>query len=165
MGINPALASARLRSPLKKHFKEKWRRKESSALSSSLPLLLLQHPFHGREGANHYVTASTPSLGLAMHTEETQTPSVGPVGLASVMFPAMLTVVTFNQLPVHQGASLSKPVCKSNSQKYSQGPSQSPSQGPSQSHSQSQFVTASTPSLGLPMTTGETQTPYVGQVD
>merc|ERR1712158_139754 len=147
MGINPALASARLRSPLKKHFKEKWRRKESSALSSSLPLLLLQHPFHGREGAshNHFVTASTPSLGLPMHTEETQTPSVGPVDLDSAMFPAMLTVATSNQLPVHQGASLSKPVCKSNSQ--------------------SQFVTASTPSLGLPMITGETQTPSVGQVD
>merc|ERR1711997_1055351 len=82
---------------------------------------------------SQFVTASTPSLGLPMTTGETQTPSVGPVGLASVMFPAMLTVVTSNQLPVHQGASLSKPVCKSNSQKYSQGPSQSPSQ--------SQFVT------------------------
>ena len=34
---------------------------------------------------------------------ETQTPSVGPVGLASAMFPAMLTVVTSNQLPAHQG--------------------------------------------------------------
>jgi len=135
-------------------------------LSSSLPSLLLQHPFHGREGAshNHFVTASTPSLGLPMHTEETQTPSVGPVDLDSAMFPAMLTVATSNQLPVHQGASLSKPVCKSNSQSDSQSPSQSPSQGPSQSHSQSQFVTASTPSLGLPMITGETQTPSVGQV-
>merc|ERR1712032_772660 len=112
MGINPALASARLRSPLKKHFKEKWRRKESSALSSSLPSLLLQHPFHGREGAshNHFVTASTPSLGLAMHTEETQTPSVGLVDLDAVMFPATLTVATSNQLPVHQGASLPTPV-------------------------------------------------------
>merc|ERR1712228_692754 len=108
-------------------------------------------------GHNHYVTASTPSLGLAMHTGETQTPSVGPVGLDSVMFPAMLTVATSNQLPVHQGASLSKPVCKSNSQ--------SPSQSPSQSHSQSQFVTASTPSLGLTIHTGETQAPSVGLVD
>merc|ERR1719397_1458148 len=68
----------------------------------------------------------------------------------------MLTVVTSNQLPAHQGASLSKPVCKSNSQ----SDSQSPSQGPSQS----QFVTASTPSLGLPMIIGETQTPSVGPV-
>ena len=34
---------------------------------------------------------------------ETQTPSVGQVGLASVMFPAMLTVVTSKQLPADQG--------------------------------------------------------------
>ena len=34
---------------------------------------------------------------------ETQSPSVGPVGLASAMFPAMLTVVTSSQLPLHQG--------------------------------------------------------------
>ena len=45
-----------------------------------------------------------------MHTEETQTPSVGPVDLDSAMFPAMLTVATSNQLPVHQGASLPTPV-------------------------------------------------------
>merc|ERR1719397_885059 len=68
------------------------------------------------------------------------------------MFPATLTVATSNQLPAHQGASLSKPDSQSNSQ--------SPSQGPSQS----QFVTASTPSLGLTMNTGETQTHSVGQV-
>merc|ERR1739842_142685 len=112
---NPALASARRRSPLRIISKKVWRQKESSALSSSLPSLLLQHLFHGREGANHnhFVTASTPSLGLAMPTGETQSPSVGPVGLASAMFPAMLTVVISNQLPVHQDASLSTPVmCK-----------------------------------------------------
>ena len=33
---------------------------------------------------------------------ETQTPSVGPVGLASAMFLAMLTVATSNRLPAHQ---------------------------------------------------------------
>merc|ERR1712192_212467 len=87
------------------------------------------------------------------NTGETQTPSVGPVGLASAMFPAMLTVVTSNQLPVHQGASLSTPVCKSNSQSHSQSNIQS--------HSQSHFVNASTPSLGLIMITGETQNPSV----
>merc|ERR1711936_1235604 len=103
-------------------------------------------------GASHFVTASTPLLGLSMHTGEIQTHSVGQVGLASAMFPAMLTVVTSNQLPAHQGASLSRPVCQS----HSQGPSQGPSQ--------SQFVTASTPSLGLPMIIGETQTPSVDPV-
>merc|ERR1711936_1233236 len=111
-------------------------------------------------GASHFVTASTPFLGLSMHTGEIQTHSVGPVGLASAMFPAMLIVVTSNQLPAHQGASLSRPVCKSNSQSDSKSPSQGPSQGPSQS----QFVTASTPSLGLPMIIGETQTPSVDPV-
>ena len=34
---------------------------------------------------------------------ETQTPSVGPVGLASAMFPAMLIAATSNRLPAHQG--------------------------------------------------------------
>ena len=34
---------------------------------------------------------------------ETQTPSVGPVGLASAMFPATLTVAISNQPPAHQG--------------------------------------------------------------
>ena len=34
---------------------------------------------------------------------EIQSPSVGPVGLASVMFHATLTVATSNQLPAHQG--------------------------------------------------------------
>merc|ERR1712192_227174 len=91
------------------------------------------------------------------NTGETQTPSVGPVGLASAMFPAMLTVATSNQLPVHQGASLSTPVCKSNSQSHSQSNSQSHSR----SNSQSRFVNASTPSLGLIMITGETQNPSV----
>merc|ERR550525_1536253 len=67
---------------------------------------------HSRRQANHnhFVNASTPSLGLAMHTGEIQSPSVGPVGLASVMFHATLTVATSNQLPAHQGASLSTPV-------------------------------------------------------
>merc|ERR1739842_112999 len=118
MGINPSLASNRRRSLLRSISKELWLRKESSALSSSLSSPLLQHLFHGREGANHnhFVTASTPSLGLAMPTGETQSPSVGPVGLASAMFPAMLTVATSNQLPPHQGASLSTPVmCKGES--------------------------------------------------
>merc|ERR1712192_264693 len=87
------------------------------------------------------------------NTGETQTPSVGPVGLASAMFPAMLTVATSNQLPVHQGASLSTPVCKSNSQSHSRSNSQS--------RCQSHFVNASTPSLGLIMITGETQNPSV----
>jgi len=83
-------------------------------LSSSLPLRLLQHPF--LEGpwimtmTSHFVNASTPSMGLAMHTGETQTPSVVPMGLASAMFPATLTATTSNPLLAQQGASLEQPV-------------------------------------------------------
>merc|ERR1712032_654425 len=91
--------------------KKVWQRKESSALSSSLPLWLLQHPCLGASLiASRFVNASTPSLGLAMHTGETQTTSVGLAGLASATFLATLTVATSNPLLAHQGASLVQPV-------------------------------------------------------
>merc|ERR1712172_378981 len=65
--------------------KKVWRQKEFSALSSSQPLWLLQHPFLRDLGASRFVNASTPSLALPGHTGETQTPSVGPMGLASAL--------------------------------------------------------------------------------
>merc|ERR1739838_57221 len=83
-----------------------WRRKEFSALSSSQPLLLLQHHFLKDLGASRFVNASTPSLALPMLTGERQTASVDLVGLASATFPATLTVATSNPLLAHQGASL-----------------------------------------------------------
>merc|ERR1712130_638217 len=57
----------------------------------------------------HFVSVSTPSLGLPMRTGETQTPSVGKMDLASVMCPATLTVATSSKPQAYQGASLSMP--------------------------------------------------------
>merc|ERR1712203_1331613 len=59
---------------------------------------------------SHFVTASTPSLGLPTHGRETLTPSVVLVGLASVMSTATPTAATNNQPPARQGASLPRPV-------------------------------------------------------
>merc|ERR1711971_1260315 len=84
--------------------KKVWRQKEFSALSSSLPLWLLQHPFLKDLGASRFVNASTPSLALPMLTGETQATSVDPMGLASATFPATLTVATSNPQLSHQGA-------------------------------------------------------------
>merc|ERR1712198_270111 len=113
--------------------KEEWQPKKFSALSSSLPLRLLQHPnamTRKRQPTrrptqqqrsthciqrlqriqediiSHFANASTPSLDIPMHTGETQTPCVGPRGQEFATLTAMLTVATSNQLPVHQGASL-----------------------------------------------------------
>merc|ERR1711971_563151 len=107
--------------------KKVWRRKEFSALSSSQPLWLSQHPFlkqwggrrvrllrfcWARQGAAEQgaqgVIASTPSLGRPMKTRETQNHSASPMNSAT--FPATVTVPTSNPLPMHQGASLSCPV-------------------------------------------------------
>merc|ERR1711908_194967 len=47
--------------------KKEWRRKESSALSSSLPLWRLQHPFLKDPGASQVVNASTYSTYQLVH--------------------------------------------------------------------------------------------------
>merc|ERR1712110_238631 len=91
---------------------KEWRKDFTSALSSLLPLRLLQHQFHStraiQEGGfqeTRLANASTLFLGLPMHTGETQTAYVGQMGLDSALLTVTRTVATSNPQPVHQGAS------------------------------------------------------------
>merc|ERR1711934_553268 len=59
---------------------------------------------------SHFANASTPSLGVEMHTGEIQTTSVGHLGLDSAMSSETLSVRTSVLLPVQAGVSLPLPV-------------------------------------------------------
>merc|ERR1719158_2058962 len=108
--------------------KQRWL--QDSALSSSLSLQHLQHPFHREattfmtrkmpfsegkgtlwkgKGHLHCVSASTRSLGLSMRTKEILRRSVDQMDPVSVSFPATLTVSTSSQPQPSPGASLSLP--------------------------------------------------------
>merc|ERR1712010_257105 len=69
---------------------------------------------------NHFVNASTPSMGNPTNTGETRTPCVGPRDLGSATSTATLTVGTSSILPAHQGASLLWPVTSSRVQNGSE---------------------------------------------
>merc|ERR1712055_646901 len=60
--------------------------------------------------ASHFVSASTPSLGLPTNGRETRVSSVVVPGLASAMLTATPTVATYKKPPAQQGASLPRPV-------------------------------------------------------
>merc|ERR1712037_466126 len=100
--------------------KEEWLQKESSPLSSSLPVWQQaksmarrrthQRRTHQRQThqQRHIANASTPSLrpNQTRHTGETRTPRVDPRGLGFATSNATLTVTTTSLLPVLQGANL-----------------------------------------------------------